>query len=59
MYVFVALDTQGGYDATTGPPPVGSPIGNYTTDGQTAAAVKLTPVTNVKIAFNDSVVFTR
>jgi hypothetical protein len=58
VYVFVSLDTKGGYDPTTGPPEAGSPIGNYSTDGKTAAAVKLTPATNIKITFNDSVVFT-
>jgi hypothetical protein len=57
VYVFVALDSHGGYDATSGLPPAGSPIGNYTTDGKTAAAVKVTPVTNVKVTFGDSVVF--
>ena len=57
VYVFVALDTAGGYDARSGPPRVGSPIGNYTTDGKTAAPVKMAAVANVKITFNDSVVF--
>ena len=56
-YVFVSLDLKGGYDPTTGPPEAGSPIGNYSTDAKTAAAVKVTPVTNIKITFNDSVVF--
>lgn len=57
VYVFVALDTKGGYDPATGPPAIGSPIGNYTIDGKTAASVKIVPVTNVKVTFNDSVVF--
>ena len=57
IYVFVALDTKGGYDPASAPPAAGSPIGNYTVDGKTAAAVKVMPVTNVKVTFNDAVVF--
>jgi hypothetical protein len=57
LYVHVALDRQGGYDVSQGPPPAGSPIGNYSVDGKTASIVKVTPITNVKISFNDSVVF--
>ena len=57
VYVFVSLDAKGGYDPNAGPPEAGSPIGNYSTDGKTAAAVKITPSANIKITFNDSVVF--
>jgi hypothetical protein len=58
VYVFVALDTKGGYDPSAGAPPAGTPFGSYSTVGNTAAAVKLTPVTKITITFNDSVVFT-
>ncbi len=57
VYVFVSLDAKGGYDPNTGPPEAGSPIGNYSTDGKTATAVKISPSTNITITFNDSVVF--
>jgi hypothetical protein len=58
VYVFVTLDTKGGYDPSAGAPPAGTPIASHSTDGKTATAVKLTPVTKIKINFNDSVVFT-
>lgn len=56
-YVFVALDTKGDYDGNSGPPPVGTPIGSYSSDGKTPAAVKIEPTTNIKITFNDAVTY--
>lgn len=57
LYVFVSLDREGGYDGNSGPPVSGSPIGSYSTDGKTAAAVHVLPTTNIKITFNDAVLF--
>jgi hypothetical protein len=57
LYVFVSLDREGGYDGNSGPPAAGSPIGSYSTDGKTAAAVHVMPTTNIKVTFNDSVLF--
>jgi hypothetical protein len=56
-YVFVALDTKGDYDGNSGPPPIGTPIGSYSSDGKTATAVKIMPTTNIKITFNDAVTY--
>ncbi len=53
-YVAVAYDEVGDYDGTAGPPPVGTPIAYYSTDGKTAAPLKTTGGAKIKISFNDA-----
>jgi hypothetical protein len=57
IYVFVVLDAQGNYDGNTGPPPAGTPIGSYSSDGKGATPLKVTQPTKLKIVFDDSVVY--
>jgi hypothetical protein len=54
VYVMLAYDEKGTYDGTAGPPPPGTPIGMYTTDGKVAAPVKPGPGAKVKATFDDS-----
>ena len=51
VYVFVALDRQGGYDGRSGPPPAGSPTALYSVKGA-PAPVKAGDA--VKLSFDDS-----
>jgi hypothetical protein len=53
-YVAVAYDEVGDYDGTAAPPPVGTPIAYYSTDGKTASPLKTGGGAKIKIAFNDT-----
>jgi hypothetical protein len=57
IYVFVVFDAKGNYDGNTGPPPAGTPIGSYSSDGKGPTPVKVTQSTKLKIVFDDSVVY--
>jgi uncharacterized protein (DUF2141 family) len=54
VYVRTAYDESGTYDAQLGPP-VGLPIGMYTTDRKTAAPVKIAPGTKVSVVFTEAI----
>lgn len=54
VYVRMAYDDKGTYDGNAGPPPPGTPVGMYSTDGKTAAPVKPGPAAKVKVTFDDS-----
>ncbi len=53
-YVAVAYDDVGDYDGTAGPPPVGTPIAYYSTDGKAASPLKTVGGAKIKISFNDT-----
>jgi hypothetical protein len=53
-YVAVAYDHAGDYDGTAGPPPVGTPIAYYSTDGKNAAPLKTAGGAKIKISFNET-----
>ena len=54
VYVMLAYDVKGDYDGTAGPPPPGSPIGSYSTDGKVPSPVKPGPGATVKATFDGS-----
>jgi hypothetical protein len=53
-YVAVAYDEVGDYDGTAAPPPIGTPIAYYSTDGKTASPLKTAGGAKIKISFNDT-----
>ena len=53
-YVAVAYDEVGDYDGTAGPPPVGTPIAYYSTDGKSASPLKTAGGAKIKISFNET-----
>ena len=53
-YVMYAYDEKGDWDATAGPPPPGTPIGSYSTDGKAPTLVKIAGATKIKGTFDDS-----
>ena len=53
-YVAVAYDEIGDYDGTAGPPPVGTPIAYYSTDGKNASPLKTAGGAKIRICFNDA-----
>jgi hypothetical protein len=54
VYVAMAYDEKGDYDGTAGPPPPGTPIGMYSTDGKAAGPVKPGPGAKIKATFDDA-----
>jgi hypothetical protein len=54
VYVLFAFDETGNYDGTAGPPPPGTPIGMYSTDGKAPAPVKPGTGAKVKATFDDT-----
>jgi hypothetical protein len=55
VYVVVAYDEKGDYDGTQGPPPPGTPVAIYSTDGQgTPAPIDVKETANVSMTFDDS-----
>jgi hypothetical protein len=55
VYVAVAYDEKGDYDGTQGPPPPGTPVAIYSTDGQgTPAPIDVKGTANVAMTFDDS-----
>jgi hypothetical protein len=54
VYVLLAYDVKGDYDGTAGPPPPGTPIGSYSTDGKAPSPVKPAAGAKVKATFDDS-----
>jgi hypothetical protein len=52
VYVLVAYDESGQYDGKSPTPPIGTPIGMYSTNGKEPAAI--TPGAKVKVSFDDS-----
>jgi uncharacterized protein (DUF2141 family) len=54
VYIAVVYDEKGDYDGNLGPPPAGSPIGIYSTDGKTLAPVKPGAGAKVKLTFDDT-----
>jgi hypothetical protein len=55
VYVRLAYDEKGDYDGFSGPPPAGTPLGQYSKDGKTIAPVKPGPGAKIKVVFDDSV----
>ncbi|MGH9311960.1 MAG: hypothetical protein ACRD1S_02055 [Vicinamibacterales bacterium] len=55
VYVRIAYDEKGDYDGFSGPPPPGTPLGQYSTDGKTIAPVTPGPGAKIKVVFDDSV----
>jgi hypothetical protein len=56
VYVAVAYDEKGDYDAKVTPPPMGVPVGIYTIDGKRAPApVKTLSGAKVKVMFSDAI----
>ena len=55
VYVAVAYDETGDYDGLSGPPPPGTPVAVYTTDGKgTPAPVDVSGPAQITITFTDS-----
>ncbi len=55
VYVAVAYDETGDYDGFSGPPPPGTPIGIYSTDGKgTPAPVDVTGTAQITMTFADT-----
>jgi hypothetical protein len=55
VYVAVAYDEKGNYDGTQGPPPPGTPVAIYSTDGQgTPAPIDVKETAQVSMTFDDS-----
>jgi hypothetical protein len=55
VYIVVAYDEKGDYDGTQGPPPPGTPVAIYSTDGQgTPAPIDVKDTANVSMTFDDS-----
>jgi hypothetical protein len=54
VYVRLAYDEKGDYDGLSGPPPPGTPLGQYSKDGKTIAPVKPGAAAKLKVAFDDS-----
>lgn len=55
VYIAVAYNETGAYDGTAGPPPSGTPISMYSTDGKgTMAPVEPGPKGKVTMTFDDS-----
>ena len=53
-YVSVAYDEIGDYDGTAAPPPAGTPIAYYSTDGKSASPLKTLGGAKIKICFGDT-----
>lgn len=55
VYVAVAYDEKGDYDGTSGPPPPGTPVAIYSTDGKgTPAPIDVKGTAQVNMTFDDS-----
>jgi hypothetical protein len=55
VYVAVAYDEKGDYDGTQGPPPPGTPVAVYSTDGKgTPAPIDVKGTAQVTMTFDDS-----
>ena len=55
VYIAVAYDEKGDYDGTQGPPPPGTPVAVYSTDGQgTPAPIEVKETAQVSMTFDDS-----
>jgi hypothetical protein len=54
VYVFVAYDEKGDYDGNNAPPPNGTPIGMYSTNGTEPSPIQPGPDAKVKVSFDDS-----
>jgi hypothetical protein len=53
-YVAVAYDEVGDYDGSAAPPPAGTPIAYYSSDGKTASPLKTAGGAKIKISFNET-----
>jgi hypothetical protein len=55
VYVRTVYDEKGDYDGFSGPPPSGTPIGQYSKDAKTIAPVTPGPGAKIKVVFTDAV----
>jgi hypothetical protein len=55
VYIRTVYDEKGDYDGFSGPPPAGTPIGQYSKDAKTIAPVTPGPGAKIKMAFSDAV----
>jgi hypothetical protein len=54
VYVLVAYDEDAAYDGKSATPPIGAPIGMYSTDGKEPSPVEPGPAVKVRVSFGDS-----
>jgi hypothetical protein len=54
VHIAVANDEKGDYDGNAGPPPPGTPIAMYSTDGKAVSPVKPGKAGKVKVSFDES-----
>jgi hypothetical protein len=55
VYIRTVYDEKGDYDGFSGPPPPGTPIGQFSKDAKTIAPVTPGPGAKVKMTFTDAV----
>jgi hypothetical protein len=55
VYIRTVYDEKGDYDGFSGPPPPGTPIGQYSKAAKTIAPVTPGPGAKIKMAFTDAV----
>jgi hypothetical protein len=55
VYIRTVYDEKGDYDGFSGPPPPGTPIGQFSKDAKTIAPVTPGPGAKVKVTFTDAV----
>jgi hypothetical protein len=55
VYIRTVYDEKGDYDGFSGPPPPGTPIGQYSKDAKTIAPVTPGPGAKIKMVFSDAV----
>lgn len=55
VYIRTVYDEKGDYDGFSGPPPPGTPIGQYSKDAKTIAPVTPGAGAKIKIVFSDTV----
>jgi hypothetical protein len=54
VYIRTVYNEKGDYDGFSGPPPPGTPIGQYSKDAKTIAPVTPGPGAKIKMAFTDA-----